>query len=965
MAHHFVASLFLACTIRATQSAIFRSVHSSLNVDKEFISARGGRGTLVSQKEILASMSVEEAYAVFMRMNHSRSNPELVAFVQQKLGHSKKVDPTRQHILDGVDRARELLNAMVEEAMKLKDDKDQECRSHEITTMATITSVAKEIKYHNKEAAKSRQHVLLSQEKIETAETEKKGVEEQKTNHQTLCKNALNILREQLRVEKADVHVMTRVADTVCAEQVDWTDSKTLVSPAFVQSIVQCDSCKGRKMAWLRNSHIQPMLSSLKSHAVKQSIQRSLMGEFEASAHDRPGHVEGTELLQQEVEGLAKQMKNPDQQGEDLQGEDLMYTEPLPMREKHCDEEMAGPNASKYEGCQDRTVNGHTCQSWADQWPHNHTHLTPELFPGVLGDNNYCRNPNGMKSSIWCYTEDVNIEWEYCEPKFALKAPGVVRDIECEKATSCKMMAAPHCDRLRDRFLVILAGMMDSMTSVSNQLNLKSAECEAIKNDFIWDIESLSTQLMEEDTDLAESTSSMNANQQASEDKHHVWTEEEADYHETQTECCETQNNLVYEVCALLKIRGELYRMENIESAIIDCEVGQWVPADECSVTCAGGDQNWGRGVTRPPTDNGTQCPPLSMELPCNTQACPIDCKLDEWGSWSECTARCGGGVQERGRTRMVEPESGGNPCPSETETRSCNVGACSADCVLKDWSDWTLCSKQCDVGHEQRQRDVTTEPIGYGDCAHVEAPERMEHKECSVMPCSSLMTQGRTFLRCPAEIDLVLVLEGSASLGESGWQEFRSLSSRILGALGGSPSEQNYSKVNVAFMVFNGPTSTADLRECTSHNESVQVNLEDQCGIKWLSHFTSDLGSVQRQVEGLDWPGRTTLTSLAIAEAESELIRGRQGVNSVVVVFTDGKPMSPIRTGEAAESLKSKAKLVWVAVGDGGKDSLEDFKRWGSKPSEDNTLLFGSFADLTLNSTVNEVIRTACPEVA
>jgi hypothetical protein len=28
---------------------------------------------------------------------------------------------------------------------------------------------------------------------------------------------------------------------------------------------------------------------------------------------------------------------------------------------------------------------------------------------------NYCRDPQGLKGQPWCFTTDLNIEWEYCE----------------------------------------------------------------------------------------------------------------------------------------------------------------------------------------------------------------------------------------------------------------------------------------------------------------------------------------------------------------------------------------------------------------------------------------------------------------------------------------------------------------------------------------------------------------------
>lgn len=71
-------------------------------------------------------------------------------------------------------------------------------------------------------------------------------------------------------------------------------------------------------------------------------------------------------------------------------------------------------NGVDYRGYQDTTVSGKKCQKWTEQAPHKHDN-TPSKQPGKgLGNHNYCRNPNNEKS-IWCYTNDPNKEWEYCD----------------------------------------------------------------------------------------------------------------------------------------------------------------------------------------------------------------------------------------------------------------------------------------------------------------------------------------------------------------------------------------------------------------------------------------------------------------------------------------------------------------------------------------------------------------------
>lgn len=73
-------------------------------------------------------------------------------------------------------------------------------------------------------------------------------------------------------------------------------------------------------------------------------------------------------------------------------------------------EDCSGENCSGYRGYQSQTIGGLECQAWASQEPHEHGLVDDELLVG-----NYCRNPDG-ESSVWCYTMDPEVRWDYCEP---------------------------------------------------------------------------------------------------------------------------------------------------------------------------------------------------------------------------------------------------------------------------------------------------------------------------------------------------------------------------------------------------------------------------------------------------------------------------------------------------------------------------------------------------------------------
>jgi len=108
-----------------------------------------------------------------------------------------------------------------------------------------------------------------------------------------------------------------------------------------------------------------------------------------------------------------------------------------------------------------------------------------------------------------------------------------------------------------------------------------------------------------------------------------------------------------------------------------DCKVEDWSSWSDCSVTCGGGTKTRGRGVVQVAENRGDGCPALEEEGSCNTDQCPVDCEVEDWSSWSECSATCGGGTRTRERKVVQEPENGGAACQDREEEESCKTEPC------------------------------------------------------------------------------------------------------------------------------------------------------------------------------------------------------------------------------------------------------------------------------------------------
>ncbi|MGH0152639.1 UNVERIFIED_CONTAM: hypothetical protein FKN15_047210 [Acipenser sinensis] len=135
---------------------------------------------------------------------------------------------------------------------------------------------------------------------------------------------------------------------------------------------------------------------------------------------------------------------------------------------------------------------------------------------------------------------------------------------------------------------------------------------------------------------------------------------------------------------------------------------GGWMPWsswDQCSTTCGIGFQVRQRSCSNPsPRHGGKVCVGQSREERfCNENSpCPLPIFWSSWGSWTKCSAECGGGIHSR-----VRNCENGNSCPGcALEYKACNLESCPEVRRNTPWTPWMPVNiTQAGARQEQRLR--------------------------------------------------------------------------------------------------------------------------------------------------------------------------------------------------------------------------------------------------------------------
>jgi len=530
-----------------------------------------------------------------------------------------------------------------------------------------------------------------------------------------------------------------------------------------------------------------------------------------------------------------------------------------------------------------------------------------------------------------------------------------------KRAAKCSIKKSPQCFKLQERFLLIQSGIKDEKDELEESIQEMEDSCKETQKTLETQIQDSQEMMDNQQTKLAgatekESTAGEKARQTAKENG-----QLDADLKKTMKTCSTNYINFETEICALKKIRGELYKMKGGSAAVFqDCQVSKWEP-EECSKSCAGGEQRLKRSVMTN-ANGGAKCLPQTAFKSCNQGPCPVNCVLSTWSGWSKCSAECGGGVQQRLREVKVAMKFDGTPCGATSETKSCNGQACEKDCDLTEWTSWSKCSKECDGGTMKRQKYIKSEPEGEGKCPGEWDTDRLQYKQCNVKSCvvpavASAKGEGKGYLKCNDTLDVVLLIDGSGSLGKKGWKAEIAMAKKFVDAFSGVQA----GKAQLSVIVYSGPRTWSGVRKCfgTPRNKRAKDHTKAVCKIDVLTHFTDDLQKVDTLISTYDYPKGSTLTGLALFTAASELALSRKDSKAMVVAITDGRPLSYRYTTYASRYIRKQARLLWVPVTKYAP--LKFIKKWATRRWQENVVQVKTFKDLEKADTVTHVIADMC----
>jgi len=515
----------------------------------------------------------------------------------------------------------------------------------------------------------------------------------------------------------------------------------------------------------------------------------------------------------------------------------------------------------------------------------------------------------------------------------------------------------PDCGLLHDNMSLMWGKFKDLVDELQAEMDKNAYEFAMLKMDLNQQLEVLRNSKAKLIMQLNEATASLNSDRQEMAEKEEERDRLELEYKAYMKKCKARIEWIFFQdFCSYLVVRTQLmgYSKVSPPDKIVDCDITPYVPG-ECSVPCddecpdktnpygCGGWQVLTRTINVKANQFGVVCPELTRKRKCNQFKCPVDCVMSRWSGWSKCSKECEGGTQGHTRSIITKPKNGGMSCNTNQEFRACNVGSCDRNCKLKKWSKWSPCSVACGGGFSERWRRVRIPIRGNGRCPKPSSRIRYGIKKCNTFDCKGDEV-------CIAKQDLVLAIDGSGSLRESGYKILKDFAASLIDKYKGQ--YYGYEDMRIGVVQF----GNGEIMDDGSVSDALLIQ-----------KLTNEMAKVKTSIEGLEYKKGFTNMAQAFTLAEKMfLLGGRKRAMSAVLTLTDGKPSFLFNTYEKVLQLKDKhVKLFFAPVTEFAGEELKLMKKWASSPWPTNLVHVPGLAPLKADSALfaQKMVVKFCPE--
>eukprot|EP00928_Gymnodinium_smaydae_P039016 TRINITY_DN26760_c0_g1_i1.p1 TRINITY_DN26760_c0_g1~~TRINITY_DN26760_c0_g1_i1.p1 ORF type:complete len:551 (-),score=138.06 TRINITY_DN26760_c0_g1_i1:1105-2598(-) len=259
-----------------------------------------------NMERIMSNMTLHSAVETLSRSGNL-VDPEIIALAggaslveQRQQGNLRASSTPEDKGYGGLDKAKDLLNTMLEEVMQKYDVELDRCCDFEKMQSMLIEESRQDISFFGAEAAEARELILDAQQQIEACELKLPKLKMELQQHEENCKEVIGGIRAELKTVLADISVMSAILNMTDCDTTPATTGKKLL-------LLSCqDECTGESFITFHDGELGRASSALQSKAAQQLLQEGLSAtddaDLDLSQADDDGSRNVTKPTEEEID---------------------------------------------------------------------------------------------------------------------------------------------------------------------------------------------------------------------------------------------------------------------------------------------------------------------------------------------------------------------------------------------------------------------------------------------------------------------------------------------------------------------------------------------------------------------------------------------------------------------------------------------------------------------------------------